>query len=333
MTEQQARVDELVGRIEEHQAALRLNDSRFVSRYQRYLGSTDTWRRRLCARKWSEFGKNLDKWERKLRQFVTELDGGSEMLEFFPSLPIAQYGQTIFDALEGQRNDRRCAWLIGPTGVGKSLTMRWLARENRSTTAYLHVNQGVRNRMGALALLLARAVGATEAASGSATYENVVEVLKGNPMTMIIDDVHEGGVLFLKLIKHLVDDSRAKFVLGTYPTAWKQLMHGSTDALSEAQQLLGRSLKPINEQWKEGVTEADVTAYLKVAMGGNGECRVLAKKITPLLTRFWNFRGLADAVELATMNADDGDGEVTPEMIEEAVIELCPVKRRGRAEG
>ena len=327
MTQQEQHVKDLVTRIQGHQEVLKLSDSRFVARYQRYLGSTRTWRERLCAYKFPELGHNLEKWENKLQAMLAEVSGATGTTEFFATLPIAQYGESVYDSLQGQMSDRRCAWLIGPTGVGKSWVMKWLARENPTSTAYLHVNRGAKDSMMTLARLLARAVGATEETSGSATYGNVVDVLTSNPLTLMLDDVHEGGVLMLKLIKHLVDDSQARFILGTYPTAWARLLHGSTDGDCEAQQLLGRSLKPIDTRWSKGVTVADVTAYLKLTLGGNGSCRVLAQKITPLLCRHWNFRALGDALELAQMNADDGDGEMSPELVEEAVRTVCPVDR------
>lgn len=328
MTEQQERVNKLIERIERHQAALKLPDVRFVARYQRFLGSAKTWRERLCGRAWADFGASLEKWERKLAAFVSEIDGTSDISDFFDTLPITRYAQAVYDMLQGQRSDRRVAWLIGPTGVGKSWAMLHLARENPTAASYLHLHRGGKESLAVLSHQMARAVGATEEYGGSATYGNVVEALKANPITLIIDDVHEGGILMLKLLKHLVDDTRAKLILGTYPTAWRMLVNGSTDAHSEAQQLIGRSLKPVERRWEAGLTEADVTAYLKLSLGGNGECRVLAEKIAPTLRRNGNLRALADAIELARGNADDDGADLTAELVDAAVREVCPETKR-----
>jgi len=327
MNEQQQKVNDLVARIERHQAALKLSDVRFVARYQRYLGSPKTWKDRLVARAWADLGASLEKWQRKLEAFVAEIDGANDLTEFFDAMPIARYGQAVYDILQGQRSDRRVAWLIGPTGVGKSWTMRRLAIENPTTTVYIHVPpRGKKSweRMTSLSRLFARAMGVTEESSGANTFVNVVESLKSNPMTLVIDDVHEGGVLMLKLCKHLVDDTRTRFILGTYPTGWNALVNGSTDGHSEAQQLIGRSLKPIEKRWLKGVTMEDATAYLKLAMGGNGECRILAEKIAPTLQRNGNLRALADAMDLARMNADDAGEELNATLVEEAVAQVCP---------
>ena len=324
MTEQQDRVNQMIERIERHQKALKLSDVRFVARYQRFLGSPKTWCDRLCARAWDAFGSSLGKWEQKLAAFVAELDGTSDLTEFFEALPIAMYGQALYDKLQGQKSDRRVGWLIAPTGVGKSWTMLRLARQNPTDSAYLHINRGAKESLMVLARQMARATGAMETSGGASTYMNVVEQLKGNPLTLLIDDVHEGGILMLKLLKHLIDDTRCKLILGTYPTAWKMLLNGSTDAHSEAQQLIGRSIKPVERRWEKGVTREDVTAYLKVAIGGNGECGVLSEKIAPTLRKHGNLRALADAIELARMNVDDVGEEMDTDWIEEAVASVCP---------
>ena len=326
MTEAQQRVNTLIERVERYQAALRLNDSRFVGRFQRHLGSTRTWRERLCGRSWDEIP--LGKWEKKLAKFVAEIEGTSRIAGFLAEMPIAAYGQALYDTLQGQQSDRRVAWLVGPTGVGKSWTMQWLHAENVETTAFIHVNRGARESMMCLARQFARAVGASEESSASATFGNVVDALTESALTLMIDDVHEGGVLALKLIKHLVDDSRGKFMLGTYPTAWAQLVNGSTDAHSEAQQLIGRSIKPVERRWVAGLGEKDIAAFLRLSLGGNGECEAAAERLAPVLRRNGNLRALADAIELAQMNADDTGGEVSIDMVVEAVRELCPGEKR-----
>lgn len=328
MTELEAKLDGLVARMEKHQAALKLSDVRFAARYQRHLGSAKTWRDRLCARAWGEFGGSLEKWVKKLSAMASEVEGTIDLTEFFEGLPIARYGQQVYDTLQGQRSDRRCAWLIAPTGVGKSWSMQALARQNQLAATYLHFNRGAKDSLPVIARALARAVGATEEASAAGTYGNVIETLKANALTLLLDDMHEGGVLAMKLVKHLIDDTRGKFILGTYPTAFARLVNGSSEAHAEAQQLIGRSLKPIENRWVNGVTEDDVTAYLKLALGGNGEARVAARALTPTLRKNGNLRALADAVELARMNADDEGAELSADLVEAAVRELCPVERK-----
>lgn len=325
MTEQQNRVNGLIARIEAHQAALKMTDDRFARRYPRFIGSPKSWTNRLKARNWAELGRALGKWEKKLTAFVTELDTGATADEFFGSLPIYRYGETVFDLLAGARNDRRCAWLIAPTGCGKSWTMTRLAGQNIEETAYLHAVPGWKDSLAKIATALARAVGAPEMSGGAATFDAVLQQLKGAPLTIFIDDVHEGGVMMLKLIKAIIDETRSRFILGSYPTGYHSLVNASTSAMSEAQQLYGRSIKPINLSWLDGVRAEDVAAYIEGATGQRGEAvRAMAERIVHALRRGGNLRVLADAVEMAADNADEAGEDVSLEMIEQAVVQLCP---------
>ena len=132
MTEQQERVNKLIERIERHQRTLKISDQRFVARYQEFLRSTDTWRRRLCGRRWDEIGRNLEKHEHALNRLVAILDGGQEIGDYYEQMPIAIHAQNMYDMLQGQTNDRRVVFLIGPTGIGKTWVMKWLARQKPS---------------------------------------------------------------------------------------------------------------------------------------------------------------------------------------------------------
>lgn len=329
MSEQQERIDTLVDRIEKHQKALKLSDAQFVRRYQRYLGSSKTWRERLCGRNWKEFGQRLDKWEKKLTGFAAELDGGSPAggQDFFDDLPIAAYAKACYDVLQGTRTDRRCAWIIGNFGAGKTWSLRRLVQENPRHAVYVSANETWKDSRMQIARGLACALGCPEGASAAATFRNVMEHLKANPLTICVDEMHEGGVLLMKLIKSLINETGAKFLLGIYPTAWNRLANGSTDATAEAQQLLGRSLKPIDQRWARGLTQKDVEKFLCAATGLDGECRHLAERILPEVRRHGNLRILADSVELARMNADENGEDMDVELVEAAVRELLPQEK------
>lgn len=326
--ERRRRVAALVARIVEHQAALKLSNAGLVARFQTRLSSVDTWRR-LRESDWDGMGARLDKWEGRLTALCADLDGSVDITEFFAEMPIARYGSQAYEALQGQRNDRRVAWLVGPTGVGKSWTMRHICERSPRATSYCHAAPSWRDSMLQISRGLAKAIGATEEPSGAATFGNVVEMLKAHPATILIDDLHDGGVLILRLVKNLVDDTRAKFILGTYPTAWAALLNGSSVAQSEAQQLLGRSIKPLRQDWVKGLTADDCATYVRMACGiGATASRALGERIAPLARQNGNLRVLADAIETARLNADLNNTEIDADLVDAAVAELCP-KRGG----
>jgi energy-coupling factor transporter ATP-binding protein EcfA2 len=328
MTEQQARVNKLIERVERHQKTLKLSDQRFVARYQEYLRSTDTWRRRLCERKWDEIGRNLDKHEQNLNRLVALLDGGQELGDYYESLPIAKYGQMAYDMLQGQNTDRRVVFVIGPTGVGKSWLLKSLARTNPTEAAYVYTNECWHESMTQISKGLATAIDAgVDANSCRTTFANVTQRLRAQPITLMIDDVQKAGVLGLKLIKSLVDDTRAKFILGVYPQAWNKLLHGSSDAMSEAQQILGRTIKPVMQEWKNGLRNQDVAAYMQAAKVG-GDVKAIAQRIAPVIQANGNLRLLSDAVGLAASNAEEQDVDLDAALVEAAVWALCPKAER-----
>lgn len=328
MTDQQERVNKMISRIERHQTTLKLSDKRFVARYQEYLGSTKTWRERLIPRAWDELGKSLEKWEKNLNKLVALLDGGQEIGDFYDDMPIAQYAQNAYDMLQGQNNDRRVVFLIGPTGMGKSWSMKRLASQNPTDSAYIYTNECWDESMPQIARGLAQVVGATiNKSSGRDTFAHVTQILRAMPITLMIDDVQKAGVLGLKLIKSLVDDTRVKFILGVYPQSWNKLIHGSTDAYAEAQQIIGRTIKPVNMNWKDGLRHQDITAYMKAA-GVSGDCVSIAQRITQLVQRNGNMRILSDAVSLASMNADEQGIAFDAGLVEAAVRDLCPKESR-----
>jgi len=326
MTEQQQRVNKLIERIEQHQKTLGLPDVRFVSRYQEYLRSTKSWRERLVPRCWDEIGRALGKWEAKLNQLVAILDGGQEIGDYYEALPIASYAQAVYDMLQGQTSDRRVAFLITPTGCGKSWSMKWLATQNPREAVYLYCNECWDESMPQIARGLAEKVGASvNRTSGRDTFSNVTKILRGVPITILIDDMQKAGVLGLKLIKSLVDDTRCRFILGVYPTSWGKLIHGSTDAYAEAQQILGRTIKPINVAWRDGIRADDIVAYLRAAKV-TGELTAVAKEIAQDVRQNGNLRLLADAVSLAQMNSDESDLDCTADLVKAAVYTMCPRK-------
>ena len=328
MNEQQQRVNALITRIETHQKTLGLPDVRFVARYQEYLRSTKSWRERLVARSWDEIGRALAKWEGKLNQLVALIDGGQQIGEYYEQLPISLYSQTMYDMLQGQRTDRRVVFLIGPTGVGKSWVMKQLANANSREAVYVYANEGWDESMPQIARGLAERIGCSiDRASGRNTFATVTKQLRGVPTTILLDDVQKAGVLGLKLIKSLVDDTKCKFILGVYPTSWNRLIHGSTDAYSEAQQILGRTIKPIAMDWRDGLRGTDISAYLK-ASGITGDVAAVAKDITADARANGNLRLIADAVSLAQMNADEQGVDCTAKLVEAAVREFCPRKEQ-----
>ncbi len=319
-------LERLIARVERHQAHLGLNDARFVTRYGAHLKTVDSWVRTLKRRDTDRLTRNnVGKWTQALRKLVAEIDGVAADEAIIETMPMLQCAVSLYDRLQAATTDRRVAWLIGPTGTGKSVAMRHLRRANPRDTAYAIVTPLWKDNKRTITVGLAAALGVTVKTSAAETWDALVEQLKGAPVTLLLDEVHEGGVLLLKLIKTLVNQvPTVRVLLSTWPTGYKRVAGGGTEAYDEARQLLGRSLRPIYQQWSAGVREADITAYLDSAAPEiDAEARpVLVSRIAAPVKEY-GLRLLADAVDAARRLADSRDADLTADAVHAAIEQMA----------
>lgn len=324
------RMDLLVTRIEEHQKAKGLSDAQFGQRYAKHLGSAKTWRDRLIARKFEEFGAKAHHWKRKLENFVAELDGRSAVALYVPTMPLARGLTALYHRLQTQQTDRRCGVCLAITGCGKSITARQIVNEYPREAVYVRANENWRDSKTQIGRGLAEALGLShshEKLSASNSLNRVIEHLKLNPLTIFVDESHEGGVMLMKLIKTLIDETSAKFILLAYPTSWNKMLAATDDSRAEAQQLFGRTLKPVFSDYSSGIKREDVITYLHQAAGLNGEAEEVASQILAMVRTNGNLRLLADAVEAAQVQTDATGEGLTGTLIVEHVKALCPMRK------
>ena len=320
MTEEQAKLDRLIARVEEHQRELDLGDTPFVARYGRYLGSAKSWRDRLTARAWGEI--NVMKATERLTALVDRINGAAFVhARIIESLPITAYALACYEIMDARCDDRRVSWLIAPTGVGKSWAMQAVLTKARSAAAYVQADMTWKDRPIHITAGLALAVGATVGNGACETMRNIVEHLRGNKITLCVDDVQDTGVAGLKILKSLIDKTPSRLILGIYPTGWAGLMAASTAARSEAHQLLGRSIKPVVTHWAGGVREADVEAFLRAGKV-QGALAAAAGRMTPHLKTGGNMRTLADALDNASGDAEERGVALCGELVEAHVLAL-----------
>jgi type II secretory pathway predicted ATPase ExeA len=323
MNEQQTELDRLIGRAEQHRVALGLTHSQFASRYAQFVGSHKSWESRLLARKWDELKPNT--WLTKLRKFSLQLDGAKQDRAIFTSLPIVAHAEYLYQALQTRADDRRCAMLIGTQGTGKSVALRHVARDKRAGTMFLNCNETWKDSRMRISTAIAQGVNASLASSASQTFQNALEVLKGSPITILIDEAHEGGVLLMKLVKTIINETQSRVMLSIYPTAWTRLLNGANDAYAEAQQLLRRTLRPVKSDWNCGINPKDLAAWAKaVEMPA---MKVAAEPLLGRIRKHGNYSLLDDALERARLIADERDDDVTPALVCEQINELCGAGR------
>ncbi|MCC5790941.1 MAG: ATP-binding protein [Opitutales bacterium] len=295
-----------------------------MARYKGHLSSYDTWTRTLRPLDWSRL-KRADKWLARLRSLVSEIDGGAVVEKFYPELPIVQYALALYQRLQGTTSDRRAAWLIGPTGIGKTAACRYIARQNPKDATYIKVDSTMRDSGLNICIGIAKALGCTYYShSLGKTFRAITEHLKAHHQTIIVDEAHEGGVSLLKMIKTWIDETPARFLITTWPSAWAKLITGNTESYSEAQQLLGRSIKPVLRAWSHGLRIDDITAYLRADTPLADDAPALATRLHGTV-RTLGYRALVDAIEAARDEADQSDSELTSKLIYDLTQEVADV--------
>jgi hypothetical protein len=314
-------LDALIERVARHQNNLRLSDARFVARYSRHLKSVDSWVRTLKNREADRLtSRNYAKWAKTLAALIAEIEDAAGGEQVF-NLPILAEAIQLFERLQGARGDIRVGWLIGTTGVGKSVALRYLSKQNDRTSAYLIVPELWRDNKTALCNGLASAVGVASGKSANETFEAVVARLNVTPQTLLVDEFHEGGVLLVKLVKTLIERTPTRFLLTTWPSGFSRLVSGF-EGLGETRQLVGRSLRPICRDWQHGTRAADIAAYLSSVAWGDSplakeDIKDLARDFAPAMRR-WGFRHLTQAVEQAQTRADARDEPLTADALRAA---------------
>ena len=312
-------LDLLIKRIEQYRLETGLTHSQFATRHAQFVGSHKSWEFRLLSRTWAELKPQT--WLPKLRKFVAQIDGAAADQEIFGALPIVKHAEYLYETLQSRTNDRRCAMLIGTQGTGKTLALRHLQRTNKFAPVFISANETWKDSRMRIATALAAGVNSTVSTSASQTFQKVIEQLKGSPVTLLIDEAHEGGVLLMKLVKSLINETQSRVILAVYPTAWNRLLNGANDAYAEAQQLLRRTLRPVKRDWIGGLNVKDIEAWSKaVELPG---LKARAEELLPRICKHGNYSLLADALERSRILADETDRPLSAEMFCEQVNELC----------
>jgi hypothetical protein len=263
-------LDTLANRVSRYQQALRLSDEAFAKRFAEHVGSWETWTRTIrpdtrdAARLTH---RNIALWEKRLQRFVSEIEG--VVVDDVPiyDMPILRAARTLYERLQGAHGDMRTAWLIGPTGIGKTFSLQVLRKEHPAETVYVRADLTWRDRSGVICCALASALGLkAEAADGAhVNLERILAHVRMHTVTILLDEMHEGGTEILKTIK-IINDAGGRFLLTTWPTGYDRMISGSSDASSESYQLCARSIGKIMRHWVGGCRPEDVAAYLSFAV-------------------------------------------------------------------
>lgn len=327
-SERAQQITAIVARVAEVQRARKLSDRQLLEEFPD-LGSTKTWRSRLLTGQLS--GLNPDRLLGRLRRVAQILDGGTPDEVFYADAPFARELRARLGLLERQTSDRRILACLAANGCGKSSFARWAVAQARASRAVVRCRPTWRNRPIHICLGIARALGSDiETSNPAQAEETVVNLLRGQPRTVFIDQAHEGGVAVMHLLRAFIDETPARFVYLAYNTAFRLVLTSTTDAHVEAQAFLGRCVKPIFDAYKAGTLAEDVAFHLTRAADLSADTAAsVASRVTRALRQTTNLRLLDDAIVAA--RASDDDDEAAADRIVESVYRLAGLDPRAAA--
>lgn len=326
--EQTTNIERLIARLEQHQKALGLSDKAFVDRYREFVGSEKTWADRLKGRDLSD--ANAPKWEKLMQELVIRLDGGSRhrLERFYWELPFAKQLDALVSMLRMQETDRRNVLALSTSGCGKSAFAKMYLAQNPRDCAYVRLNDLCKNHDTNICKRFGFALGLGDEGTKATLLPKVISALQVNPVIVFVDEAHSGGYKLMHIIKTLIDETPAKFVQLAYPTEYDRVRSATSGALDEAKQLLGRTIKPIFDDYRDGLRVADIVCYLKLSGLAEDDAADIAPEILPMVRANGNLRVLDDAVRDATFVCKGQDRKIDAATVREAVEAQCPARRR-----
>lgn len=314
----------LTTRAEMHQKALGLSDNTFSTRYKTYVGSAKTWRSRLLSGNFD--GLNIERKLRQMRAFISLIDGGSAVEQVFEDLPIYQEFMGRYERLQSARNDQRVMVFLGETGVGKSVCAKAILRRDPANTAYVRCQPVWKDNYLSILNGILVALGRDEISRKSKAFKAVIDILKSQPITLMFDEAHDGGVALLKLVKSFVDETSCKFVIMAYPTLWKRMLSSSSDAHSEARQLFGRTQKPVFDKYAHGTDLENVRVFLNRSTALNGTSNDVAIEILEIVRSNGNLRLLSAVIDAADALFIDSEETISGPIVIEIAKRLASSK-------
>ena len=155
--------------------------------------------------------------------------------------------------------------------------------------------------------------------------ETLIQALRARPETIfLIDEGHNGGVALLKMMKDLIDETSVRFVYCAFPTEFDAVRSTSVGSMAEARQLFRRCIRPIFDDYRDGIGARDISAFLKGSgFPASHELETVAATLAPKLARNQNLSTLADAVEEARIDAEEREGNPTLQAVVEGCNALC----------
>jgi DNA transposition AAA+ family ATPase len=310
-------LQDLAQKVQEFQIAKKLSDSALAKQVPS-IGSTKTYRRILAGDlKELDLENQLNNY-RSAVAFIESMagDDGEEEELYDDLYPVIQLKRAFFETTR-DRGQARAIFLLGPSGSGKTSARKLLLEKYGQRLATIEASVVWNDSPQAMLAALLSALGKDDVPFIE-RLDETLKRLKKYRRCICVEEAHHLGPRCLNLIKTLINQTPAEFILIAIDTLWKKL---ETRAYEEAKQLTGNRLAEKIYLGRD-VRESDVKKLIerRITNWANGDIKqavAVAMKEANGSTGMYAF--IREACKRANEKA--GKDEVTIELFTSAVTE------------
>jgi hypothetical protein len=234
---EQARLLALARKVEEWQKLNSLSDTQLAKKVPQ-IGSTKTYKK-ILDEDFSEMDVEgqLSEYEAAVAWTESLVADDKDEEDWDEDMSGAVALRAAFNRMRSTTGIARCGFVIGPTGSGKSGSRTVLMRKFGASLIQVSANVVWKDKPVALLRAIAHAMGMKNIPSyGVELYEKVHEKLNEKTICVQIEEGHHLGPNCLDLIKALINDTLASFVIYAVDTLWNRMERA---AYEQARQLTG----------------------------------------------------------------------------------------------
>ncbi len=309
-------LQDLARKVQEFQVARKLSDSA-LAKLIPSIGSTKTYKRILAGDL-----KELDL-ENQLHGYrgacaFIESTGGDQRVEedlYDDLYPVIQLRRAFFESTR-DAGVARVTFLLGPSGSGKTSARKLLIEKYGQRILTIEATVAWNDSPQAMLAAILSEFGKKDVPFVD-RLNHTIELLNKARRCLAIEEAHHLGPRCLNLVKTLVNQTTAEFILLAIDTLWKKL---ETRAYEEAKQLTGNRLADkIN--LGRAVRESDVRKLIERRLPDlNGDIKQAVRLVSEKAN---GSTGLYAFVREVCKRANEtaGKDEVTSEIFTNAVAE------------
>lgn len=219
-----------------------LTKAALLRRFSSLLGSDRTYAKMMAGQLADlDAGMWVDKYSEALERITRDADSAGDEILWSDLTGVRQVRAVALAMLRTTENDR-CALLMGENGMGKTSAFTLLKRQHEEKMVIVQAVDGLTASAFAFAgqLLLALEGGGNSLdavrrlpSNFAARLGSLQDKLRSRRLIIAIEEGQDLGEGAFKLIKTLINTTRAGFIIAAIPTLWRNLARANFEDVAQ----------------------------------------------------------------------------------------------------